>query len=294
MRQLVFVHGRAQEAKDAHALKDQWIATLKEGLAKSRLDLPIPESDIRFPFYGDTLDGLVRGVPSDQVAQVIVKGDNADEEERAFMRSVIQEVQAKAKITDAKIAAAAGQGVVEKGPLNWEWLQGVLKAIDQNVPFASGASIALATNDVYQYLHNIGIRDQIEMGVRQALQPDVPTVVVGHSLGTVVSYNLLRREGKASRWNVPLYMTVGSPLAVKAIKKGLAPNKHPECVGKWFNAMDERDVVALYPLDDENFPISPSIDNKRDVDNQTENRHGIAGYLNDKEVAKRIYDALVA
>lgn len=294
MKQLVFVHGRAQEGKDALALKGEWINTLREGLAKSGLDLPISEADVRFPFYGDTLDDLVRGVPPEQVAEVIVRGDSADDEERAFIRAVIQEVQTKAGITDAEIGRVAGQAVLAKGPLNWEWLHGVLRAIDQNVPFASGASIALATNDVYQYLYNIGIRDQIEMGVRQAMRSDVPTVVVGHSLGTVVSYNLLRREGKQNRWNVPLYVTVGSPLAVKAIKKSLAPNKHPECVGKWFNAMDARDVVALYPLDDDNFPISPSIQNKTNVDNQTENRHGIAGYLNDKEVAKRIYDALVA
>lgn len=294
MKQLVFVHGRAQEGKDALALKGEWINTLREGLAKSGLDLPISEADVRFPFYGDTLDDLVRGVPPEQVAEVIVRGDSADEEERAFVRAVIQEVQAKAGITDAEIARAAGQAVLAKGPLNWEWLHGVLRAIDQNVPLASGASIALATNDVYQYLYNIGIRDRIEMGVRQAMLPEVPTVVVGHSLGTVVSYSLLRREGKQNRWIVPLYVTVGSPLAVKAIKKSLAPNRHPECVGKWFNAMDRKDVVALYPLDDDNFPISPSIENKTNVDNQTENRHGITGYLNDKEVAKRIYDALVA
>ncbi len=50
--QLVFVHGRSQEHKDAAALKGTWIAALREGLAKSGLDLPIPETNIRFPYYG--------------------------------------------------------------------------------------------------------------------------------------------------------------------------------------------------------------------------------------------------
>jgi hypothetical protein len=293
MKQLVFVHGRAQEHKDAAALKGEWIAAFRKGLEANGLPMPISEDAIRFPYYGETLYDLVSGMPPGQVAEVIVKGENADDEERAFMRAMIQEVKQKTGISDAMLAQAAGQNVITKGPLNWEWLQGVLQAIDRNVPGASGASIALATYDVYQYLFNMGIRDQIETGVRQAMQPGIPTVVVGHSLGTVVSYSLLRREGKSSRWNVPLYVTVGSPLAIKAIKKSLAPNKYPECVGEWFNAMDERDVVALYPLDDNNFPISPSIENKTDVQNQTENRHGISGYLNDKEVAKRIYDALI-
>lgn len=294
MKQLVFVHGRAQEHKDAVALKSEWIQAFRDGLEKSGLPLPIPDDAIRFPYYGQTLYDLVSGAPRDQVAEVIVRGDNADDEERAFMRAVIQEVKEKAHVSDRQLAEVAGQAVAERGPLNWEWLQGALKAIDRYVPFASGTSVAIATNDVYQYLRNIGIRDEIEVGVRQAMQPDVTTVVVGHSLGTVVSYNLLRREGKANRWIVPLYVTLGSPLAVTAIKKGLAPNKHPECVVRWFNAMDERDVIALYALDATHFPVNPAIENKTNVRNDTENRHGISGYLSDKEVAKRIYDALVA
>lgn len=94
-------------------------------------------------------------------------------------------------------------------------------------------------------------------------------------------------------------MTVGSPLAVTAIRKTLrsfATLRCPECVSHWFNAMDERDVVALYPLDTTHFPLAPaepSIENKRDVSNQTTNRHGINGYLDDPVVAQRIYEALV-
>ena len=34
-RQLVFVHGRAQEQKDASALKAEWLDALQEGLGKS-------------------------------------------------------------------------------------------------------------------------------------------------------------------------------------------------------------------------------------------------------------------
>ena len=244
MKQLVFVHGRAQENKDAAALKAEWVDAWRSGLAKSELSVPISDTDIRFPYYGQTLYDLAQGKTAGEAAAVIVKGDDADREQQAFVREVILEVQRKQGITDADLAQAAGVDVVQKGPLNWEWLQGVLKVIDQRVPLASGASIALATNDVYQYLDNIGIRDEIETGVRQALTPDVPTVVVAHSLGTVVAYNLLRREGAAQRWKVPLFVTIGSPLAVTAIRKKLAPNRHPACVGRWLNVLDERDVVA--------------------------------------------------
>ncbi len=45
--------------------------------------------------------------------------------------------------------------------------------------------------------------------------------------------------------------------------------------------------------DKDRFDITPAIENKTDVDNPTENRHGISGYLTDAVVAKRIYDALI-
>jgi hypothetical protein len=300
MRQLVFVHGRAQERKDSVALKAEWIEALEEGLAKSGLTLPIPETEVRFPFYGDTLYDMVDGKSGDQAAEVIVRGTDTDDDEQRFTRELIEEIRQKAGITDAQIAEAVGQEVVERGPLDWGWVRGTLKALDRFVPHGSGASIALFTRDVYQYLNNSLVREKIDTGVSAAFKRDVETVVVAHSLGTVVAYNLMRQAGHLRGWKVPLFVTVGSPLAVSVIRKtvkGFGPTRCPECVSEWFNAMDERDVVALYPLDTNSFPLNPAdpaIENKRDVRNKTRNRHGIAGYLDDAEVARRIYDSLVA
>jgi hypothetical protein len=302
MKQLVFVHGRAQQHKDAVALKAEWIDSWRKGLADSALDMPITESDIRFPYYGDTLFDLAAGKSAAEAAAVVVKGmlkldapeTLVDPEQRAFVREVLLEVERKRGISAADIADVTGRDVTEKGALNWGWVQDLLETIDRRIPFASGASIALATNDVYQYLENDGIRATIENGVRQALTPGMPTVVVSHSLGTVVAYNLLRREGSKHGWNVPLFVTLGSPLGVNAIRKKLSPNEHPACADSWFNAFDERDVVALFPLDEKNFLVDPSIRNKTDVNNLTANRHGISGYLSDPEVARTIYEALTS
>jgi hypothetical protein len=299
-KQLVFVHGRAQENKDSIALKAEWIEAFNEGLAKSNLKLPISEKDVRFPFYGDTLYDLVAGKNANEAATIIIRGQDSDADEKRFIQSVIEEVRKKAGITDEQMAATAGQEIVDRGPLNWEWLQTVLQAIDRYVPYGSGGSIALATRDVYRYLRDSTIRQVIDSGVSGAIMPGIETVVVSHSLGTVVAYNLLRQRGQAHGWKLPLFVTLGSPLAVTEIRKTLkalaAPTQCPTCATAWFNAMDERDVVALYPLTAAQFPlnpVNPAIENKTDVRNRTENRHGIAGYLDDKVVARKIYDALI-
>ena len=107
-----------------------------------------------------------------------------------------------------------------------------------------------------------------------------------------MAYRLLCQEGVALGWHVPLYVTVGSPLGVGAIRERLAPIGHPTCVTRWFNAIDRRDAVALHPLDATHFALEPAIENKTDVHTTTSDGHGIRGYLTDPEVACRIHRAL--
>ena len=287
MTRLVLIHGRSQEDKDPANLKQEWIDAWKEGLKQAKLAFP-EAADIKFPYYGNTLLDLSMG--ADSIAEVIVKapkGTAADPEREKFILDVLRETllveagQAAVDATDAEVN--------EKAPQNWGWVQAILEKVDKHVPGASAGSIAIATNDVYQYLENAGIRDTIESGVRQAFTSEQPMIIVSHSLGTVVAYNLLRREGKAQDWKVPLFVTLGSPLAVTAIRKKLSPIKHPSCVGQWVNAFDKRDVVALHPLDAKHFAIDPPIRNIGDVNNKTENRHGIIGYLDHGEVASLIH-----
>jgi hypothetical protein len=289
---LVFIHGRAQEHKDSIKLKKEWVDVLAVTLRKRGLDIPIAETEIKFPYYGQALFDMVSGKPKDQVAEIVVRGPAASQEERDFMLAVLDEVRKVKGISDEEIDSISQAAVTERGILNWEIVQRILIAIDRNMPGGSEAAIALATKDVYEYLFNPAISASIDEGVEKAMVPDVPTVVVSHSLGTVVAYKMLRDRGMTLGWKVPLFITLGSPLAVTAIKTKLRPNKHPECVSKWYNAMDERDVVSLYPLNDAHFRINPSIENKTNVNNHTENRHGISGYMDDSDVSDRIYQAL--
>jgi hypothetical protein len=291
-RELVFVHGRSQQHKDPGELKTAWIDAWQTGLDKSGLTMPIESSAIRFPYYGDTLDGLLRD--ADDVADVVVRGSKANPQEAAFFQAVFAEACEAAGVTDDDVREAAGVQVIEQGPLNWRWVRAIVTALDKHLPGGSGATIALVTADVWRYLRNPGTQTAIESGVRKALPPQADSVVVAHSLGTVVAYNLLERDGDIAGWKVPLLVTVGSPLGVTAIRDALRPIGHPDCVGTWFNAMDPDDIVALYPLEAPRWDIEPAIENKVDVDNDTPNQHGIAGYLSDAVVAKRIYDAVVA
>lgn len=299
-RQLVFVHGRAQQKKDPDDIKREWVDSLARGLEASGLP-PVPAEQIRLPFFGDTLDQLTHGTPADEAADVIVRGEpDVDDAAKRFMFEVFTQAQQVYGITEVDVATQAELAVTERGPLNWNWVRAILQRLD-TVPQLSAATLALATYDVFQYLTNGVIRRRIDNGVRQAMTSDTECVVVGHSLGSVVAYTLLLREGGPSSWRVPQFVTVGSPLAVNAIRDRapgigeVGGNRAPSCVQQWFNAMDPLDAVALQPLTVEHFrlnPSEPAIENKADVHNFTNNHHGIAGYLSDPIVARKIYDAL--
>ena len=274
---LVMVHGRGQGGLDPQILRKEWLLGLQQGLGAAKRRLPT-SLEIDFPFYGDELERLL-----DETRRPAL----ADADELAFRVELLSEIAEGAGISMTELAREFARE--EKGIQNWRWVQAILRALDR-IPGVNSRFIDLFTRDVYVYLTRTKVRERIDAIVAAAIPYD-GCVVLAHSLGTIVAYNVLRDCGQGQRCR--RLVTVGSPLGIKAIKRHLVkPVTHPACVEHWFNAMDSRDVVALYPLDAANFDVQPPIENKTDVHNRTENRHGISGYLADAVVATKVVEFL--
>jgi len=68
--------------------------------------------------------------------------------------------------------------------------------------------------DVYAHFFG-GLRSAIQDITRETLAAfDGPVIVVGHSLGSVISYDVLRQDARV----VPLFLTLGSPLELTEIQ----------------------------------------------------------------------------
>jgi len=284
---LIFIHGRSQGGKNPDALKSQWQDALVEGLDKAGLVLP-SDLEISFPFYADHLDQLVEVQQKTPNVKVNIRGDASDSGLQEFQTQFLSEIAGNVGLTQEDISEYSTDVTRERGPANWGWIQSMLEAIDKNSGFGDKA-LNRYTKDVFTYLTSSKVQDAVDQIVIDHFD-DEPCLVVGHSLGSIVGYNVLRKlSPKVSR-----YITLGSPLALKSVKTRLnpLPITMPDTTGYWFNAYDERDVVALFPLDEDNFPIQPSILNYGKVDNTTDNRHGISGYLSDPFVAQSIYVGL--
>ena len=287
---LLFVHGRAQQGREPAVIRTEWLDALNIGATKigSRLSSNV---DVQLPFYGDVLDHYTSSSGIPLTSEIHARGSPAQDEFLVFQAQFAEQIRLRAGVTDEQVDAEYGADPQARGPLNWKWVQAILRAIDKNSPGLGQQTLEMFTRDVFLYTTRAGIRDEIDAIVTDKLTTE-PTVVIGHSLGSVVAYSILRRDTRALQ--IPLYVTVGSPLGTRAVRDNYRPIKRPAAIADWYNAFDTRDVVALYPLDAANFPVQPSIENNSNVRNKTENRHGISGYLDDSAVAKRILGALVA
>jgi Lipase (class 3) len=290
---LIFIHGRAQETFDEAALKQTWIDTWKIGLAKSGLEIPA-NVQIEFPYYGKLLIDLIQKTRSEKKQSeknptrsgIIID----PHQENEFLVAVLGDIAKNAALTRAEKQEIKNILDPNRGFFNWEIVQKILDWVDNKKGFTPKL-MKRFVEDVFMYLTNRTIKNQINTHIENIFN-DEPCVVVGHSLGSVVSYLVLKNNPQLK---VKKFITIGSPLGLYSLRNYLEqPLEMPACVQNgWFNAYDDGDYIALKPLNKEHFNIQPPIENKKDVQNQTDNQHGIQGYLNDQVIALKIYEALL-
>jgi hypothetical protein len=289
---IVMIHGRAQGDRIADTLKQEWIAALRGGLGSihaARLD----GVEIRFPFYGKKLDELTVGMEEEVPSNFAAKGDASGTEQEflTFQQEILEQILAREGITPDQQARMMPQDIREKGLGSWPWVQSLLRSLDQ-IPGLSSVALSLVLHDVYVYLSYPKVRKAINDIVAPKLSGDC--IIIAHSLGSVVAYDLLKaasiRAGSVPP--VRLFLTLGSPLGVGPIRQAMMPLKFPATVKKWNNSYDRKDVVALYGLDKKRFAVTPEINDDGSITNGTENHHGITEYLNKRAIADFIYDAL--
>lgn len=287
-RKLVFIHGRAQEGRSSGEIAEEWRTALQAGVTDAGLP-PLDLQDVQVPFYGDELDRISDEFGLPLASEINARGDILQDKFLAFQAEVAREITERTGVTDDEINAEYGDNPRPRGPQNWEWVQALIRAIDRNHDGVSSAFLEKFLRDVFLYTNSVLAKRRIDAIVSAKISRE-PTIIVAHSLGTVVAYNILK---EAEDLDIPLLVTLGSPLGIRAIRNRFRPISYPAKAGAWFNAYDERDVVALYPLDEDNFDVLPRIENMGEIRNQTSNRHGIAGYLDKNVVGSRIYRGLM-
>lgn len=284
---LVFVHGMRQEKQNADQLRQAW----KRALISSWGNAAVSPYQLDMPFYGKVLADLTDTVEQAQ-NEIIARGEDT-QRFSVVEEAMLRNMQRAAGITDDQIRQELGQEIVARGPANWEWVQAIGRVLDKTFPAIGDWALGLV-RQVDAYLTRPHITKAVDDIVGPALfagqATGEPTVIVAHSLGTIVSYKLLRRAPRGCR--VPLFVTLGSPLGIDVVKRHLLPPKlgRPDCVASWINAADERDYVALSSQLHESY--GAGVTDLPKVHNNHKDPHAIVDYLGQHVVAERIRAAL--
>jgi len=124
-------------------------------------------------------------------------------------------------------------------------------------------SAADVVNDVVRYLFDTRLQQEIQKRLidvlERATQDYAETILVSHSLGTVISFDVLRAG--ANRYKIGQFITLGCPLR-KLVRIGIRPSDlgaiTRTTVPQWRNIYDTTDPVADaigpafpgYPIED--------------------------------------------
>jgi chorismate mutase len=161
----------------------------------------------------------------------------------------------------------------------WALLFDVL-AVIANKTMLDGFYIARRMVDVEQFLRDDEIRGEVRGYFRDALAGrDTPTILVAHSLGSVVAYDVLR---EFPGMFVPGMVTMGSPLSIGHFRRSLAREGEagdclpvPEMLHRWVNVYSELDPLVLGSGIASYFEGGGADDGRGPVDREAENH----GYL---------------
>jgi hypothetical protein len=148
--------------------------------------------------------------------------------------------------------------------------------------------------DVSAYFYDEGVRERVQSRFESLVVPGGgPYVIVSHSLGTVIAYDVLSQLGDDV--DVVLFVTLGSPLGIAEVKDHIEkPHKIPAGVNAWKNFADRLDPVALDPgLGNEfkpgNFIADDLIINLHTRRLRGFNPHSSLGYLGHPHVRDAVH-----
>ena len=154
--------------------------------------------------------------------------------------------------------------------------------------------------DTAAYFFDAQQREAMRQRLRQILLANSgPYIVVAHSQGSIIAYDVLRElDGGTSEIQVPLFVTLGSPLGLEEVQDNLKkPLRIPKVVQEWHNFADLLDPVAADKILAGDFTGGAPIEdhvviNKDTLSIRQFNPHSGTGYLSTASVRQKVREKL--
>jgi hypothetical protein len=279
---IVAVHGIAQQQLGRQQLAGAWGPSMADGV-EAALGRAVAEVPLELAYYGrlfledigSSRDGSKAGGPEDDLAGLAP--DEAEELLAAAEEAAgVEALRLREQHTHKGYSQVPGAFQVVFRALDWR--------------YGPGAALLFvgAFRQVRRYLRDPGLKAAIDKVVDEAVTTQC-RVLVGHSLGSVVAFEFVRRH-PARR--LDLLLTMGSPLGARFVR-ALMPDPHhgaeglPQGVGAWVNVRDPRDPVAFAGDLSRRWPEvwDVTVDNGGDA-------HSASRYLGKRQTGAALLEAL--
>ena len=260
MAEIIFVHGIDQQQKSAEVLENLWLPALASGVRAAGfpdvadriwLKKGKPGSiEARMAFYGNLF--LTQGSQGDNVSKFLPEELEFAEllalewlqrvAERATKRKTRETGMRELNYVMDRLGVEQGTGRYVRSAAK------SLAKISWFAPFGMGFAerfVHRSLAQVTRYFTEQRIRAAAHKSVLDLTGPETK-VLIGHSLGSVVAYEVAH----FMNWPLPLLITLGSPLGVQTIiydRLQPQPPSFPSKVQRWLNVADRNDFVAAEP-----------------------------------------------
>ncbi|WP_207455341.1 S8 family serine peptidase [Azospirillum sp. SYSU D00513] len=296
---IVYIHGIGNKPPES-VLKCQWDTALFGHPMGDRTRLAYWVNRSYYPTPEDATCGTPdhTRVDDDEISthaiMALARGERGDEE-TAIAREIeaLAEDEAAHKRTLESIADqmlnggnVPVQGQIRTRVLPFEWLRRFI------APKLTRAFL----RDVHDFLYV----DDRKAAMAQSLVDRLatgggPFVVVAHSQGSLIAYEVLRRLDPR-QFPVELFVTIGSPLGIAEVQDRLrdwndGKLEFPACVRRWVNVADRSDIVAIDPKLDGEFDGGTVEDLILPNPDSPEHPHSGTGYLRINEVRAAVRHA---
>jgi hypothetical protein len=297
MADIVGVHGIAQQQKGRNQLLGVWAPALADGV-EFAVGHPVSLS-FDLAFYGNIfLPAPPAATQTEKGAADVLPGDlgtgpgdlaSEDAAEKAFLQAATEEAVATLgldKGTPDEETKGRSEGI---GPAPL-WLQWAARRLDARLGAGASALFVGQLRQVHRYLTERRVADAVLTQVTDTAG-DGCRVLLGHSLGSVVAYEAVRRLPGP----LDLLVTLGSPLGLRSVRDRLShPDPEPATglppgVQRWVNVYDRRDPVACAGGLGSSWPGVEDVL----VDNE-EKPHAVERYLSKQQTGQAVYDTLAS
>ncbi|MEB3753747.1 hypothetical protein [Acinetobacter sp. MD2(2019)] len=291
---IIFIHGINQQSLDAHSFQSYWLKVFNLGLQKNNLPLDVDDLQLAFPFYGDILTqhnqknalDINTMLPNwsffDKLPKLRERNSHNIKKalEIPLLPHYAQDQPYSLKNKFFLLSQLAKDRVLKE-----------MVILLNHFPDFHESLVQKFISEAYLYWYDPTFKQQVHERILSCFEPNEKHIVIAHSLGTVIAYNILQELPE--QYQIERFITLASPLPFNVVQRHLEPPmQRPKTLsGDWYNFFAQDDYLTTFPMQAPLFDFQPPVHNQL-ITTFIDKPHEIMGYLQHPLVIRCILEQL--